>query len=171
MPSPPESLPGRIFKIRGMRVILDTDLAQLYGVTTSRLNEAAKRNSARFPPDFRFLLTNEELSILISQNAISSSRHGGARKPPWVFNEHGALMASNVLRSSRATEMAIYIVRAFVKQREAIASDVAILKRLTEVDRTLLEHDSALQILWKRLQPLLTPPPEPSRRKIGFHPT
>ncbi len=97
------------------------------------------------------------------------SYHGGARKLPWAFTEHGALMAANVLRSPRATDMAIYVVRAFVKQREALATNAVILKRLAEIDKTLLEHDSALQILWKRLQPLLVPPPEESKPRIGFH--
>ena len=98
--------------------------------------------------------------------------HGGIRKLPWVFTEHGALMAANVLRSPRATEMAIYVVRAFVKQREALASNAVILKRLAEIDKTLLQHDSGLRMLWHRLQPLLAPPvppPEPPKRKIGYH--
>ena len=169
MPSSPDPLPVRIFHIRGHRVILDADLARLYGVPTFRLNEAVKRNKEKFPEDFRFQATTNELARLISQNAISSSGHGGVRKRPWVFTEHGALMAANVLRSSRATEMAIYVVRAFVKQREALATNAAILKRLAEIDKTLLEHDSALKILWHRLQPLLAPPPEKPKRRIGFH--
>ena len=97
------------------------------------------------------------------------SRHGGLRKLPWAFTEHGALMAANVLRSPRATEMAIYVVRAFVKQREMLTTNAAILKRLAELDKTLLEHDSGLRMLWHHLQPLLAPPPEPPKRKIGFH--
>lgn len=170
MPESPDPLQGHIHRIRGLRVILDADLATLYGVPTFRLNEAAKRNGDKFPEDFRFQLTKEELGHLISQTAISSAGHGGVRKLPWVFTEHGALMAANVLRSPRATEMAIYVVRAFIKQREALTANTAILKRLAEIDKTLLEHDSALQILWKRLQPLLTPPPKVQKRKIGFHP-
>lgn len=169
MPESPDPLQGHIHRIRGLRVILDADLATLYGVPTFRLNEAAKRNGDKFPEDFRFQLTKEELGHLISQNAISNAGHGGVRKLPWVFTEHGALMAANVLRSPRATEMAIYVVRAFIKQREALTANAAILKRLAEIDKTLLEHDSALQILWKRLQPLLTPPPDKPKRKIGFH--
>lgn len=187
MPASPDPVHGRIFTIRGHRVILDADLARLYGVPTFRLNEAVKRNKEKFPEDFRFQLTREELANLISQNAISSAEpidrktakpmssqpamtsHGGLRHLPWVFTEHGALMTANVLRSPRATEMAIYVVRAFVKQREALAANAEILKKLALIDKTLIEHDSALQILWKRLQPLLAPPPDRPKRKIGFH--
>ena len=180
MPESPDPLQGHIHRIRGLRVILDADLARLYGVPNKRLNEQVQRNRAKFPDDFCFQLSRDETAglksqiatsswdptakkqpaNLMSQGAISSFGHGGARKLPWVFTEHGALMAANVLRSPRATEMAIYVVRAFIKQREALTANAAILKRLAEIDKTLLEHDSALQILWKRLQPLLTPPPE-----------
>lgn len=187
MPKPADPIPVRTLVFRGHRVILDADLARLYGVRTFRFNEAVKRNADKFPEDFRFRLTKEELANLISQSAISSeqptadpgkiqhssqiamSRHGGRRKLPWAFTEHGALMAANVLRSPRASEMAIYVVRAFVKQREALASNVGILKRLAEIDKTLLEHDLTLQIIWKNLQPLLEPPPAPPKRRIGFH--
>lgn len=136
---------------------------------TFRLNEAVKRNAAKFPEDFRFQLSPEELVVLISQNAISSSGHSGARKRPWAFTEHGALMAANVLRSSRAMQMAIYVVRAFVMQREALLTNATILKRLAQIDKTLLEHDSALQILWRKLKPLLEPPPELPAKEMGFH--
>lgn len=187
MPQSTDPIPGCIFRIRGHRVILDADLASLYGVPTKRLNEQVQRNRAKFPDDFCFQLTRKEAANLKSQIATSSSDdadnqratskssqdvmsyHGGARKLPWAFTEHGALMAANVLRSPRATDMAIYVVRAFVKQREALATNAVILKRLAEIDKTLLEHDSALQILWKRLQPLLVPPPEKSKPRIGFH--
>jgi hypothetical protein len=99
---PTESIEPLIFMICGRRIILDTDLARLYGVPTFRLNEAGKRNSERFPVDFRFQLTRENTAILISQSAISSGAHGGRRKLPWAFTEHGALMAANVLNSPRA---------------------------------------------------------------------
>jgi alanine-alpha-ketoisovalerate/valine-pyruvate aminotransferase len=89
---------------------------------------------------------------------------------PWAFTEHGAVMAANVLRSPKAIQMSVYVVRAFIMQREVLATNATILKRLAEIDRTLLEHDSALQVLWKRLQPLLAPPPDKPKRKIGFHP-
>lgn len=169
MPQAADLIPGRIFRVRGHRVILDAGLARLYGVPNKRLNEPVQRNREKFPDDFCFQLTREEAANLKSQIATSSSGHGGVRKLPWAFTEHGALMAANVLRSPRASEMAIYVVRAFVKQREALATNAAILKRLAEIDKTLLEHDSALRVLWQRLQPLLAPPPEKPRRKIGFH--
>jgi hypothetical protein len=105
-----------------------------------------------------------------SQFVTSSSRHRGATYRPWAFTEHGALMAANVLRSERATQMSVYVVRAFVKMREHLAANAAILKRLAEIDKTLLEHDQSLQIIWNQLQPLLEPPPDPPKRRIGFHP-
>lgn len=189
MPSSTDPTPVRFFTIRGHPVVLDTDLARLYGVPTKRFNEAFKRNRHRFPDDFAFQLTPEEAENLRSQIATSSwdapanpsneanrsqsvassSGHGGRRYSPWVFSEHGALMAANILRSKRAVEMSIYVVRAFVKQREALAANAEILKKLAVIDKTLIEHDSALQILWSRLKPLLTPPPDPPKRKIGFH--
>jgi hypothetical protein len=169
MPSSPDPIPARIFSLRGHRVILDADLARLYGVPTKAFNQALKRNVHRFPEDFAFQLTEEEVENLRSQIVTSSAGHGGRRYLPWVFTEHGALMAANILRTARAVEMSVYVVRAFVKQREALATNAAILKRLAEIDKTLLEHDSALKILWHRLQPLLAPPSETPKPKIGFH--
>ncbi|HEY8995096.1 MAG TPA: ORF6N domain-containing protein [Lacunisphaera sp.] len=169
MPTATDPIPGRIFQIRSHRVILDSDLARLYGVPTKRFNEAFKRNKHRFPEDFAFQLAPDEVEKLRSQIATSSSGHGGRRYLPWVFTEHGALMAANILRSERATEMSVYVVRAFVKQREALATNAVILKRLAEIDKTLLEHDSNLRLLWSRLQPLLSPPPAPPKPRIGFH--
>lgn len=99
----------------------------------------------------------------------SKAKHRGATYRAWAFTEHGAVMAANILRSKRAMEMSVYVVRAFVKQREILTTNATILKRLAEIDKTLLEHDSALQILWKRLQPLLAPPAESPKRRIGFH--
>lgn len=169
MPSAPDLIPTRIFTIRGLRIILDTDLARLYGVPTKVFNQAFKRNAHRFPEDFAFQLTSEETENLRSQSVTPSSGHGGRRYAPWVFTEHGALMAANILRSDHAIEMSVYVVRAFVKQREALVSNAVILKRLAEIDKTLLEHDSGLRLLWSRLQPLLSPPPAPPKPRIGFH--
>jgi hypothetical protein len=165
----------KIYTIRKQRVVLDADLAALYEVPTFRLNEAVKRNEDRFPTDFRFQLTREELADLISQNAISSgsSGHGGVRKLPWVFNEHGALMAATILRSGRAVQMSIYLVRVFVRMREELLANSAILKRLAEVDRRLLEHDVVLKEIVEGLQPLLdagdVDDEKEPKRKIGFH--
>ncbi|MEO6992444.1 MAG: ORF6N domain-containing protein [Lacunisphaera sp.] len=147
MPESSDQVHSGILRIRGCRVILDADLARLYGVPNKRLNEQVRRNREKFPEDFCFQLTKDETANLKSQIATSSSEHGGARKLPWAFTEHGALMAANILRSPPAAKMAIYVVRAFVKQREMIATNATILKRLAEVDKTLLEHDTALQVL------------------------
>lgn len=183
-------LAGRIFTIRGRRVILDADLARLYGLGTSAFNQAIKRNAARFPQDFAFQLSRDELASMWSQLVTTSAglpvrsranssqfvtsstanRRGKAYRP-WAFSEHGAVMAANVLRSPKAVEMSVYVVRAFVRMREELAANATILKRLAEIDRTLLEHDGALRTLWQRLQPLLAPPPEPPRRRMGFHAT
>lgn len=185
-----DPLHGRILQLRGHRVILDADLARLYGVPTKRFNEAFKRNAPRFPTDFAFQLTAEEFAALRSQFATSKTEAvGGKAKTdmwsqiaatstpqrrrlgnlPWAFTEHGAVMAANILNTDKAVEMAVYVVRAFIKQREALAANATILRRLAEIDKTLIEHDSALQILWKRLQPLLAPPPDPPRSRIGFN--
>jgi hypothetical protein len=180
---------GLIFTIRNRRVLLDADLARVYGVSTKRFNEAVKRNRSRFPADFAFQLTAAEFSSLRarfatpvaqvadsasvttnwSQFATSSLRRRGAAYRPWAFTEHGALMAANVLRSERAIQMSVYVIRAFVRVRETLAANATILKRLAEIDRTLLEHDSALRDIYQKLLPLLQPPPDPPKRRIGFH--
>jgi len=181
----PPLLDPLIHSIRGQRVMLDADLARLYGVSTRRFNEAFRRNRSRFPGDFSFQLTAEEYANLRSQTATSSSRHadsqgekrsqsvtgsshGGRRYRPWVFTAHGALMAANILHSDQATRMGVYVIRAFVRLREEIVANAAILKRLAEIDRTLLQHDSALRDIYRKLLPLLQPPPDPPRRGIGF---
>src|SRR5471030_1387412 len=169
-PTSSEPIEGLIQIIRGRKVILDTDLAALYGVTTFRFNEAVKRNIDRFPSDFRFQITHEELANLLSQIAMSKGGHGGRRFLPWAFTEYGALMAANVLQSPRAIEMSLFVIRAFVKIREEHAANASILQRLAEIDQTLLKHDSALRDLYQKLRPLLTPPADPLKPRIGFHP-
>lgn len=184
-----DSLEPLILVIRNQRVILDADLARLYGVTTKRFNEAFKRNRRRFPDDFAFQLTAAEFNNLRSQFvtsdsqavesmgairnwsqfATSSSLHRGTTYRPWAFTEHGAVMAANILRSERAVQMSIFVVRAFVRLREHVAANQAILKRLAEIDRTLLEHDSSLLDVYEKLLPLLQPPPDQPKRRIGFH--
>jgi phage regulator Rha-like protein len=161
----------KILTVRRQRVVLDADLAALYGVPTKRLNEAVRRNADRFPDDFCFLLTLEEVANLKSQIASSSLVHGGRRKLPTAFTEHGALMAANILRSERAVQMSIYLVRAFMKMRDEIMANAVILKRLAEIDRRLLEHDVVLREVVERLQPLLdaSAENEKPKRKIGFH--
>lgn len=151
--------------IRGIRVILDSDLARLYGVTTSRLNEQVKRNSNRFPEDFMFVLTRQEFADLISQNAISS--WGGRRKLPNAFTEHGAIMAANVLNSARAVEMSIYVVRAFIKLREMLFASQELTARVQAVERKLEQHDESIRALVTAVRALMAP--ELSKRnRIGF---
>ena len=214
-----------ILTLRGQKVILDADLAGLYGVQTKVLNQAVKRNADRFPEDLMFQLTaqewnslksqfatssfqpaeEEEVGSLRSQNATlnkdgsdaanrsqfatgsperveieqdktnrsqivtGSQRHRDPRFLPWAFTEHGALMAAMVLNSPEAVAMSLFVIRAFVRMREQLAANAAILKRLAEIDKTLLEHDQALGLIWEQLQPLLAPPPDPPKRRIGFH--
>jgi hypothetical protein len=159
-----------IHTIRRQKVVLDSDVAKLYGVPTKRLNEAVQRNRGRFPSDFCFQVTREELASLRSQIATSNAR-GGRRYLPRVFTEHGALMAATILNSKRAVEMSLYLVRAFVQMRETILANTTILKRLAEIDHRLVEHDSVLREVVDQLQPLLDAPPvdEDSKPKIGFH--
>ena len=171
-----------IREIRSQRVLLDSDLAAIYGVPTFRFNEAVKRNRHRFPADFMFQLTQDEFEALTSQVAISKPAaltsqiaiskpgRGGRRTLPFAFTEHGALQAANVLKSKRAVAMSVYVIRAFVQMREQIAANATILKRLAEMDKTLLEHDDALTVIWQKLQPLLNPPPDPPKPRIGFKP-
>ncbi|MEO6871747.1 MAG: ORF6N domain-containing protein [Chthoniobacterales bacterium] len=158
----------RILTFRDQKVVLDSDLAKIYGVTTGRFNEAVKRNARRFPEDFSFVLNRVEFELLISQNAISKSPRGGRTKLPRVFTEHGALMAASILNSDRAIAMSIYVIRAFVELRDQLTANDAILKRLAEIDRDLIIHDSALQDIYQKLLPLLSPPPDSPRPQIGF---
>ncbi len=168
-PLNPTDIPIR--EIRGQRALLDSDLAAIYGVSASRLNEAVKRNRHRFPADFMFQVTREEFDSLRSQIAILKPGRGRHRKYlPFAFTEHGALQAANVLKSKQAVAMSVYVIRAFVQMREQIAANANILKRLAEIDRTLLEHDHTLRVIWEELQPLRNPPPDPPRPRIGFKP-
>ena len=159
-----------ILTVRRQNVVLDAEVARLFGVPTKRLNETVQRNQGRFPSDFCFRLTNEEVAALRSQTATSNQR-GGSRYLPRVFTEHGALMAATVLNSQRAVEMSVYLVRAFVKMRETLQANTTILKRLAEIDRRLIEHDSVLREVITQLQPLLDAPEvdEATKPKIGFH--
>ena len=166
---PAQDIGPLIRSIRDQRVILDTDLARLYGVQTFRLNEAVKRNRDRFPGDFLFQLTPLERDGLTSQFAMSKAGRGGRRTLPFAFTEHGALMAATVLNSPRAVAMSLYIIRAFVKMREDVAANAAILRRLAEIDKTLLVHDVTLREILQKLRPLLESPPQAPKPEIGFH--
>lgn len=156
-----------IVHIRHQRVILDTDLAKLYGVTVARLNQQVKRNRERFPADFMFQLTASEYKILRLQFATSSSAHGGRRFLPYAFTEHGAIMAATVLNSPQAVEMSVFVVRAFVKLREMLASNRKLAVKIDELDQRLEGHDAAIQELMEAIKELMSPE-QPSGRKIGF---
>jgi hypothetical protein len=156
-----------ILTIRGQRVIMDYRLAEYYGVMTSALNQAVKRNADRFPEDFAFQLTEEEFTRLMSQSVTSKGR-GGRRKLPFVFTEHGAMMAANVLRNPHAAQMSIFVVRAFMRMRQVLLSRHEMEKRLEQIEKILLVHDDAVRDLYEKIRPLLLPPPDPPRKRIGF---
>jgi hypothetical protein len=158
---------SKIFVLRGQRVILDADLAELYGVQVRHLNQQVKRNAKRFPLAFRFQLSPHEWKILRSQNVISSAGHGGARYRPYAFTEHGAIMAATVVNSERAIEMSVFVVLAFVRMRRAIAGNRHILTKLAELERRLEAHDTDIQDLMEAIRELMSPA-EPSRTRIGF---
>jgi hypothetical protein len=160
-------LPTRIIEVRGVKVLLDADLAELYAVSTKALNQAIKRNRQKFPPDFMFRLTKGEKDEVVT-NCDHLQRLKFSHSLPLAFTEHGALMAANVLNSGRAVPMSVYIIRAFLKLRETLVANQAVLKRLAEIDKTLLQHDTALRDIYQKLRPLLQPPPAPPRKRIGF---
>jgi len=175
-----------IRSIRGVRVMLDSDLAKIYGVPTFRFNEAIKRNRHRFPADFMFQLTREEFGALrsqiamskpqnSSQIAMSSGKHRGATYRPYAFTEHGALQAANVLRSTRAVQMSVFVIRAFVKMRETLLGTRELAKKLEALEKQLTgrldSHEAAIVHVLQDLMQILNPPPpppDPPRRKIGF---
>ena len=166
--APAEPIAPLILSLRDQRVLLDADLARLYGVETRALNQAVRRNLGRFPADFFFKLTPAEKNEVIT-NCDHLRNLRFAKALPLAFTEHGALMAAMVLSSPRAVAMSVYVIRAFVQMREAQAANAAILKRLAEIDKTLLTHDVALRDIYHKLLPLLRPPPDPPRKEIGFH--
>ena len=147
--------------------MLDMDLAAAYGVLTKVLNQAVTRNSARFPSDFRFQLTAEEADSLRSQIVTSKTGRGGRRYLPWVFTEHGALMAATVLNSPRAVEMSVFVIRAFVRLRAYARGHVEIAKRLEALERRVTDHDGDLGEMFEALRALLAPSPR-NTREIGF---
>jgi hypothetical protein len=170
---PAKDIARLIYSLRDQRVILDSDLARIYQVPTKALNQAVKRNRGKFPIDFVFELTPDEAEAirrLRSQTVTLKPGRGQHRKyAPYAFTEHGALMAATVLNSPHAVAMSIYIIRAFVRMREELATNAAILRRLSEIDKSLLLHDAALRDIYQKLRPLLAPPPEPPKPEIGFH--
>lgn len=159
--------PPRIIAVRTTKVVLDEDLARLYGVTTKRLNQAVKRNAARFPDDFAFQLSGAEHQILKSQSVTSSESHGGRRKRPWAFTEHGAIMAATVLRSAQAIDMSIFVVRAFLRLRDVATSHRELALNLSALERRVTGHDAELKAIVAALRRLIDPPSH-KRRRIGF---
>jgi phage regulator Rha-like protein len=158
---------SKILFLRGQKVILDADLAALYGVPVKHLNQQVKRNARRFPKDFLFRLSREEYADLRSQSAASQSGHGGRRYMPLAFTEHGAIMAATVLNSKRAMQMSIFVVRAFVRMREALTANRQIASKLAELEQRLEHHDAAIQDLVEAIRELMTPPAA-NQRRIGF---
>ena len=183
---PIEQIDGMIHTIRGVRVMLDHDLAKIYSVPTFRFNEAIKRNRHRFPPDFMFQLNREEFNSLKSQIAMSKRQkssqiamsktgRGGRRTLPYAFTEYGALQAANVLRSPRAVQMSIFVVRAFAKMREALRGTPELARKLAALEKKLTArldvHEAAIVEVLREVLQILNPPeaPESPRPRIGFH--
>jgi len=160
----------RIHLIRGQRVVLDADLAAFYGETTKRFNQQVNRNLARFPPGFMFQLDEQEFANLRLQFATSSlkSGHGGRRYAPLAFTEHGAIMASMVLNSPRATELSVYVVQAFVELRGMLASNRELATKVHTLERKVSVHERNIAELVDSMAELLAAPPPPPKRSIGF---
>lgn len=159
---------ANIITVRGSNVILDSDLARLYGVETRRLNEQVRRNISRFPEDFMFQLTEEEYGILMSQNATTRSNWGGRRKLPLVFTEHGALQAANVLNSEQANRVSVFIIRVFVKLRQLLLSNEVLSRKLEKLEERVNQHDTILVSIVEEIRNLIEPPKPKQSDPIGF---
>jgi ORF6N domain len=169
VPSTVPRIENRIFLVRGQKVLIDYDLAALYAVEVRALNQAVKRNRKRFPSDFLFRLTVKENEELNSQIVTSTSSRGGRRHLPYAFTEHGAIMAASVLNSPRAEEMSVFVVRAFVRLRETLASHKALAAKFAELEQRLETHGKTIGGIIDAIRALMAPPEKPSRR-IGFGP-
>ena len=156
-----------ILVLRGQRVLLDVELADLYGVATKALLQAVRRNRERFPEDFMIQLTDTEWTTLRSQTVTSNAQHGGRRYPPYAFTEQGVAMLSSVLRSRRAIAVNVQIMRAFVRMRELLASNTALARKLAELERKYQHHDEAIKAILSAIRELMTPA-APKHRPIGF---
>lgn len=163
-----EAIAACIVLVRGQKVLLDADLAVFYGVQTRALVQAVKRNLDRFPDDFMFQLSNQELAVLRSQTVISSATHGGRRYAPYAFTEQGVAMLSSVLNSTQAIRVNIAIMRAFVKLRETLATNKELAQKFEELARQVDSHDQAIAGLIATIRELMNPPPAPKKRPIGF---
>jgi phage regulator Rha-like protein len=160
-----EAIINKIYQLRGQKVMLDRDLAELYDIKPIRLREQVKRNQARFPENFMFQLTEEESESMVSQNAIPSKQHLGGYRP-YAFTEHGVLMLANVLRSGRAIQMSIRIIEVFVKMREMLLAHKDILLKLEQLEHKINEHDGEIQHIFDYLKKMLIAPQK--RNPIGF---
>ena len=161
---PIERIERSIILVRGEKVMLDSELAEIYGVETKALNRAVKRNASRFPVDFMFQLTAEEAANLRCQIGTSSS-YGGRRYLPYAFTEHGALMLANVLNSERAAQTSVMVVRAFVKLRQMLASNAELARKLAAMEK---KYDAQFKVVFDAIRQLMSPPEKP-KREIGFH--
>ncbi len=167
---PAERIEKAILLIRGQKVMLDRDLADLYGVATKVLNQAVRRNRKRFPEDFMFQLSKEEFADWRSQFVTSNaSITMGARRPPYAFTEQGVAMLSSVLNSDRAIEVNIAVMRAFVRLREIMSTHKDLARKLAELERKLGAHDEKFQIVFEAIRQLMAPPATPPKPRIGFH--
>ncbi len=161
---PIERIEQKIYVIRDEKIMLDKDLAEIYGVTTFNFNKAVKRNIKRFPEDFMFQLTKEEYESLTFQIGISKKGRGGRRYLPYVFTEHGALMAANILNSERAVEASVQVIRAFVKLRQILLSNAELAKKVEQLEK---KYDANFKIVFDAIRKLMMPPDAP-KREIGF---
>ena len=162
----PGGIESRILALRGHRILLDEDLARLYGVPVKALNQAVKRNDRRFPEDFVFRLTQEETREMRSQNVTASRRN--VRHPPLAFTEHGALMAANLLKSRKAVAVSVLVVRAFVRLRREATVRRDLAEKLAELERRVGGHDDALRSLMAAIRSLMEEPADPPKERIGF---
>ena len=162
---PMERIERSILLIRGEKVMLDSDLAAIYGVETGALNRAVKRNASRFPVDFMFRLTPKEAEALRCQIGTSNEGRGGRRYLPYAFTEHGALMLANVLNSERAAQTSVFVVRAFVRLRQLLSSNTELARKLEALEN---KYDTQFRVVFDAIRKLMTPEP-PKRREIGFH--
>jgi phage regulator Rha-like protein len=171
------SLENLIFEVRGHKVMLDADLARVYGVATKALNQAAKRNIAKFPPDFMFRLTDDEARVIqrLRSQFVTLKRGQHLKYLPYAFTEHGAIMAANVLNSPRAVQMSVFVVRAFVRMRAALAGNCELARKLAALEKELRDRlnlqDAVIVDILRRLMDIIDPPapPEPPPKRIGFH--
>ena len=177
-----QTIEPKILTIRGQKVVLDTELARIYGVPTKVFNQAVKRNKNKFPADFMFQLAAEEYEHLRSQFATSnrsqfvtgSQRHRNPRYAPYVFTEHGAVMAANILRSQRAIQMSVFVVRAFIRMRQMLLEQRDLARKLAALEKELTArldiHETAINEILGQIRRLLSPPsePEPQKKRIGF---